>query len=381
MMTVAREAIENLTAQEKGAHEGRKKEKESLYGEGDYESLRHHLLAQYQEVEAVYNGYLEHKHSVAQLTASLGDAAFGAKGEHPSTQIYAYELLFKALAEAESPQDQERIVEEILFQPALETLPIKKEYLTGLLAYYGSHDFASERERNIAQTPGDAQLKDDLRIFERVAPIAKRLAENEHTPEEIRRIAELVVQDFPRGTPEGELARLVATYYEKDPRATRPPDPRTRRILDEITQHDQGPGGSGRPWYVYTLPLGHHTSRKKIEEGKIWGIELLTELTMYDPDRSELGGVIFDVDPAESMRYITEMRRIKDAEGLAAAIAYHNAYRDQLWQKLDEPARQFFERKGGVFVRVQTIRDYSLDQTSEEEEKIFNPGAVHPVGN
>ena len=115
------------------------KGKEEIYGGVKRESERRQILDAYSRVEGAYNKFVKKKINAGDLSRSLGSAVLGLSGEHLSAQIYAYELLLKSLAEAENPEDQNKIIEEAIFDAATKTHPVKKEYLLGILAYFSSN--------------------------------------------------------------------------------------------------------------------------------------------------------------------------------------------------------------------------------------------------
>ncbi|MBI3420773.1 MAG: hypothetical protein HY006_01795 [Candidatus Sungbacteria bacterium] len=340
-----------------------KKEKSRTY-EAELESERRAIVEQYGVVEDAYNGFVERRAPVEQFVDTVGRTVLGIEGQHASAQIYAYELLLKALAEAEDTRQQDLITQEVIYDVAASELPTKKEYLLGLLAYYASQEREGEREDRYDQEPSNAQLEDEIKIFQHLSQGIARMRGKGELPKEMQSVLDLMVNDFPRGTDEGAAARLVATYYAKEPHATRPPDPKHRMIIE-------GGGGSrtsaaSMPWYVYTLPPGYHTSEEKIGEARVWGIPLHTDLSRIG--ERERSGIVFDLDPEESLAYITQLRTFIDARDWEGATALHTTHRQQLWDRLDPAAKQFFGHPEETHVLVQTIRDFTPDDAGSPAE-------------
>lgn len=339
--------------------------KESVYGDTRYESERVELVKEYGNIEDAYNLYIEGKKPAKEFVDALGNAALGVGGKHASSQVYAYELLVKSLAEAPTKEDADAITQEIIFDAAVTELPLKKEYLLGILAYYGSHARYEEREAALKEDPKNGKLRDETRIFEVLSTAVARLAASDVAERDIQRVVDLIRQDFPEDIEEGEIASLVAEYYEKEPHATRIPEPARRRVLDVMTTSRPRRDSSGDPSHIMLLRPGYHTSQEKVEEAHYWGIPLFTHATVQEGDMIRY--VILNTDEADGMRYIKELRAAYEANDEGRAEKIKNEYRDKAWERLDEPAKQIIGSKESLRIQVETIRDHSIDEVSENE--------------
>lgn len=341
--------------------------KEEVFGDTQYESERRELVNEYGSIEEAYNSYIEGKKPAKELADALGNAALGVGGKHPSSQVYAYELLMKSLAEAPSKEDADAIAQELVFDTAVTELPIKKEYLLGIIAHYGSHSGEMRREARMAEEPNNAQLRDEAKIFRALSIALARLQAKGIEDPEIKHVVELVQKDFPEDLEEGEVARLIATYYEKEPHATRIPEPARRRILDTVTRTSHPKGTSGEPSHLVLLRPGYHTSQEKVEEAHYWGIPLFTHATVEQG--AMVRYVILNTDPEDSMRYIKELRGAYEDNDQERAEKIKDEYRDKAWERLDEPAKQIIGSKENLRIQVETIRDHSLDEVSASESE------------
>ncbi|MBI2635068.1 MAG: hypothetical protein HYW79_00810 [Parcubacteria group bacterium] len=345
-----------------------KEAKEGFYGDTRYESERARLVKEYGFIEDAYNSYIENKMTAKEFADALGGAALGVGGRHPSSQVYAYELLIKSLAEAPTKEDADMITQEIIFDTAVTELPIKKEYFLGILAHYGSHRRESRRAETMADEPKNIHFKDEANIFETLSAAIARLQVKGMESEEIKHVVELVQKDFPEDSEEGEVARLIAKHYEKEPHATRIPEPSRRRILDTVTESRPKHGSSGEPNHLVLLRPDYHTSQEKVEEAHYWGIPLLTHALVQQGEIIRY--VILDTDPQDSMRYIKELREAYETNDSKRAEQIKSEYRDKAWDRIDDPLKQIFGRKENLRIQVETIRDHSIDEVSADESAI-----------
>ncbi len=352
-------------------HRELQQEKASIYGDIKYESERRKIVADYEDIEAGYNDFLDKKIGVDEFAKKLGNHILGIAGEHGSAQIYAFELLNKSLAEAKTDEEKGKIIEEALFDIASEELPVKKEYLLGILAYFTSASRHHERSERFAGEPNNAQLQDEAKIYGSYHGSLENLGDKRRglTPE-MMKILELISNDFPPDSEDGAVAQLVANYYAKEEHPTTPPNPSSSRILDQLHQYNASHGETGNPERVYVLPPGYHTSREKIEEAKIWGIPLYTSLARIqslESGEKTKTALIFNISEAEGMKYIDDVRTHEDEENWAGAEKVREEYKQRLWDSLDENTKRAF---GGdpneLIILVQTIRDESLDVPPEK---------------
>lgn len=339
------------------------KSKETVYGGVEYESERKIVEAQYDALEKVYNEYVEKKKPSQEVAKELGEASLGLHGEHPSTQVYAYELLFKSLAEA-GPQE-EVFTDEIIFDGAYAraTSPsVLREYFLGLLAYHVSYEREQTRQQELQNNPSSAKLQAETKIFQ---ALRKALSKFQNSSiQEQRELADLIQNDFPHGTEEGDTGRLIANYYEKAIHPMVAPEPQSRIIEQGVG--GRGGKGSGVPHFLRRLPIGTLPSDEKIEEAKQHGIDLFTSLARERD--GVINSVLFDRNVAEAMDYIERMRQLKNTSDFAGMIALHHEYRQTLWNQLDRRAQEFFGSSENLYVEAQTIQDYPASTAGKGSE-------------
>lgn len=354
--------------------------KEEIYGGVKRESERRQILDDYSRVEGVYNQFLKQKISAQVLSRSLGDVIVGTRGEHASAQIYAYELLLKSLAEAATLEDENKIIDEALFDAAVEDRSVKKEYLLGLLAYFSSSELTQLRQK---EERGGIVKAEEQKIFFAFQNYLSNLtpARSGTLHKEMKDLAALISNDFPTTSEDGQTARLVAKYYANEQQATAPPGPKRSIIVDVFSQGQAGSGGSGKPERIYVLPPGYHTSAEKIREAEAYRLPLLTEIAQIQntSEGKEKKALLWDISAEESLRYIKKLRDLKDRNDFKGAKKFMEDYRQTLWDQLDEYTRQEF---GGqienVEILVQTIRDESVDALEAdqpEQKKVMKKGA------
>lgn len=166
------------------------REKEQYYTKEKL-SQRLEIELEYKKTENALNDFYEKKLSASDLSNELGISVLGFRGESPSSQIYAYECLFKALAETEDAKDVDEIVNEIIFDVALEPPTLKQEYLLGILAYYASKSKAEELEKKLREEEPIEKILEKAPVKEAIYKAKlERATETKSTIQEIREMWE-----------------------------------------------------------------------------------------------------------------------------------------------------------------------------------------------
>ena len=192
---------------------------------------RKEIEQEYNQIDNYLKSHEKRKIPSKKLADNLGTKVLGFNGEHPSVQIYAFDSLIKSISGAKNETDIDTIVEEILFDTALEKHPLKKEYLLGILAYYSNRERLAELEEKIGQKPTDAQSR-EINIIAKINNSVARLSKRICYSERMHQIIDYILGGFPRDIKECERARLVATYYGYEVQPTRMPEPGRAPIID-----------------------------------------------------------------------------------------------------------------------------------------------------
>jgi hypothetical protein len=338
------------------------KGKDQFYTESSLETRKKIVDTEYAGTEMTLNDFYDGKIKVDELVDKLGSSTLGFNQEHPSSQIYAFDSMFKALTEVnlKDTESTDAILEEIVYDVAVTDNPVKREYMLGILAHFSSKRRLEGLGGQLIEQDIEQKLEDDIHIITSLAASADRLKQNPqlNKNESIVKVLDLIINDFPEGDQEAGTARLVATYYQGEKNATRMPDPPKHYVIDnEKLQRVESHQGD-IPKYVYTLPKGYHTSEKKVNEAEDWGIPLLTEAGLQqEDDQGRLSNitVLVDINPQESTEYIKAVREAKDSHDLSRVEQLRNDYKDRVWEELDSNMKDVIGSKKDMIILVQTI--------------------------
>lgn len=402
-----------------------KKEEIYMDSSGKFEIRQNTIISHYNEVEKNFNNFCERRIDGRTLANNLGRIEWGIgktsdDAIHPSAQIYAFECLMKSLAEAQNKEDIDTIVKEIIVDAAWDKInynDIKREYILGILAYYGGKykiedlekDFNKEQESGLRTLDKEDRLKIFTNLFQGMEVNNKDNSKNNQALKnfmsipQVAEIVELIKNDFPESNDDGAIAKLVAKYYEMDMSKRQETREDIQAVNDEIrvrtaggekkqdvveaiqarkelkrfpTTYPNVPDelvadsestpikrpSSGIPERTVAVALGKHTSREKILEAEEYGWKLEAELLKIRGLTQRR--IIFGGKEADA--YIKEMRQLIDVGNTSEALGRVERFKQEVWAKLDDVAKnELGGRIENVFVRARTLKDFPVENLPE----------------
>jgi hypothetical protein len=359
-------------------------------------SKREKIDEEYKGVEGIINDFYEGKEAVKEMSDQLGNVVLGAHDEHASTQLYAYEVLLKSLAEIDPGNKKavEAVVNEALFDAAVVSHPVKKEYLLGILQYYSSKDHLEEINKIMSMGQKNARLERESQIIININSVIEQFKDDPL----VTQVAKYIIDNFPRDNPECQKARLIAKYYEaansaaaadlsgKTPRATEKPG--IPEELDNLINNKKlrtGLGSSGVPDKIVCLTVDYHPSQEKLDESDTWGTDLVPLAAAFeDVQMATPGGikivrkrrfVEYDISPELTRLYLRRIRYYKDRNQLKKVGKLEEALRERIWRGLNERFPDVagkIGRKEDMVVIKRTIRDLpmSVQQPGRESKSL-----------
>tara|TARA_Y100000031_G_scaffold144412_1_gene175833 strand:+ start:2628 stop:3728 length:1101 start_codon:yes stop_codon:yes gene_type:complete len=326
---------------------------------------RAEIAKEYKNVEQKINDFYEKKISAKEMSNILGNVVLGTNGEHASTQIYAYENLLKSLSEIQQrdKEDVENITGEAIYDIAVEKNPMKRAYLLGILYHYSSQERLDQIEKQLSSSKEkpDQKTEDEKNIISSIRSSSSRLKNNDNFFPEENKVADYILNDFSGNKNECETARLIADYYDKEPHATRMPEPGKKSIInnEDIWNNAEG---NGIPRYVYVLPEEYHPSQEKLDEADNFGIHLTPQVAVFEGQNKIF--VDYDMNPELARLYNRRIRHYKDTNNLAKVEQLENAFRERVWRDIsnkDPEAANIFGDRENIVVLRRTIRDWPDD--------------------
>lgn len=362
---------------------------------------RDKINKEYEYVEKLINDFYVGKETLENTSNKLGEVVLEFKGEHSSTQLYAFEMLFKMLSEVnfDDKENVKTVLSEILFDVSVTTHPIKREYLLGILQYYVDKNRLEEINRKMMAGIKNAQLGWESQIITNIYSVIGELKRDDLFNDPLfATVIKYIIDDFPEDNPECESARLIAKYYEmanlaaasdlsgKTPTATGKPGI-PKKLFELIEEDNKSRGGSdiiGIPYKIVCLDSkhNHHPSQKKLDEADDWDIKLSPFIVFPEDIQKPIPeGVIragkkyyveYDISPKLTRLYLRRIRYYKDKNQLEKVRKLENAFNERIWRNISEHfpevARQIGDKENMVVIK-RTIRDYPIDKILAGEKE------------
>lgn len=402
-----------------------KKQKEEIYeyDENDFESRQENINKYYDKVESTLNEFKSGEINAKDLTSSLGSIQLGIGEQsdsyvHPSAQIFAFESLIKALGEVSDEESVNEIVNEAIFDIAIENKSIKSEYLLGILANYGSRGLLQNKLEEVdpEDDKGLREIDERTKIFENIMRALKgdnkMLKEMNESMPQIKEVVSLVTDDFPDDNERGSVARLVSKYYDLEKREsfynrdyleeieeeirTGLEDGKTKeQLLEEIKIREtllmnptRRPGitkekiketqqqeyesihnyrhPSGDPHFVRRAGDGKWTTSKKINQSEQTGVRIgIRIFCIFDDDTMsslDFYGEMF-------MDFIKDIRRLRDKRKFAEVENEIQKMKEKIWSILDEEAKASFGSIKNICIQPLTIQNKPNQEQSKPEKE------------
>lgn len=348
---------------------------------------RKEILGEYKNIDNLLTKFKDGGQKLSELSSALGRITSAENDEHASSQLYAYDNLLKLTQQTEEDADTDTITEEGVFDIAIEKNPMKRAYLLGMLYRFSSLEKAKTAAEELDRRTKDGEaedspeiikMKEQIAAIKRVRESIKRLGADAEIAEseEMKKVIEYIINDYPEGVDECEAAKLIAKYYENEENATRMPSIGEKLLSLVPEEIWLNRNGNKIPRYPYTLPNGkyspHHPSQEKLDEYDEFRLPFTTVPAV------EIEGVRywvkFPLNQNLNRAYLRRIRYYKDQGNYDRVNLLEQALKERVWRELqknqDDPEiKTYFstpEDKDNLVVLRQTVRDWPEDDEIRE---------------
>lgn len=367
-----------------------------FYQESDL-NKRKEIEREYGIIEDKINAYYDKKISATELAESLEQCVWGGGEDvedmNPSSQIYAFENLVRAIGETDSKEDVKTLFESTLYGVAQEENPMKKAYLMGILYHYSSQErlnglrkqIKENRERD-PEVSIDEKVREEIDIISSIISTAEKVrgrlpTDNKAYPKQMIEILDYIINDFPEGNEKCRAARIVGKYYAEEIHATGIPGlaEKNKDIADNPNIWRQLES-CGVPRYPYILAPGQHPSQRKINEsqlldkhkvfGQNWKLTPMAGQFIGDKGEKYLLGDYSKTPPPKIFDvYLRRIRHYKDKRNYRRVFRLEEALKERLWRNLGPSGQKQIGSKENMVVIKRTIRDWPPDSIYTEAIK------------